>query len=447
MSKKEEEEYIPITPPVVGHHNNYLDERTASIRTKVIPWEGYERAALITSNELTQIRIYEKNPAQALNEAGDRYVMLFITLLQKLVRTDTIQNILVIIDGILQEREDHSKIFYRLAEEKGDPAFPYATFVKLLKKDDEYIQLKAAIIITQLLIRANPAPSYDPNELFGWLVTQTYSANQNVSDIAIQLLQSTLSIPSYRVLFYDTRNGVSSLLDILKKGSPTAQMQYQVIYCFWQMSFVPEISADIQQMHNIIPVFVDIAKSAIKEKVVRAVVSTFLNMLTKAPAENMMPMLGNKLLNLCETLIGRKWSDTDISDDLEFMRDELGKNVQDLSTFDEYVAEVRSGQLDWSPPHLSEQFWKNNASRFNDQDNELLKMLSRLITTSSNPIVLAVAAHDIGQYIKYGVNSKRRVQEVGAKTQVMELMGHEHPDVRYQALLAVQKYMTHAWEY
>jgi V-type H+-transporting ATPase subunit H len=40
----------------------------------------------------------------------------------------------------------------------------------------------------------------------------------------------------------------------------------------------------------------------------------------------------------------------------------------------------------------------------------------------------------------------RYIQELGAKTRVMELMTHENKDVRYQALIAVQKFMTNAWE-
>jgi V-type H+-transporting ATPase subunit H len=39
----------------------------------------------------------------------------------------------------------------------------------------------------------------------------------------------------------------------------------------------------------------------------------------------------------------------------------------------------------------------------------------------------------------------RAIQDIGAKTQIMELMSHPDADVRYQALLAVQKLMVNAW--
>ena len=54
-------------------------------------------------------------------------------------------------------------------------------------------------------------------------------------------------------------------------------------------------------------------------------------MIEKAPNENMIPMLGNKLLPVIEMLSVRKWTDTDISDDLTFVQEQLKKRVDDLS--------------------------------------------------------------------------------------------------------------------
>lgn len=106
-------------------------------------------------------------------------------------------------------------------------------------------------------------------------------------------------------------------------------------------------------------------------------------MILKAPSENIIPMLGNKLLPVIEMLSIRKWSDSDIADDLTFIRDELSKRVADLSylhnanfnirTFDEYSSEIRSGKLEWSPPHLSENFWKTNAAKLDNNQNEIVK--------------------------------------------------------------------------
>ncbi|KAI8916734.1 ATPase, V1 complex, subunit H [Powellomyces hirtus] len=435
---------VSIDAPIVASHNKYLEDQTAVIRSKTIPWEGYQRASLITEEDLSQIRQFEKSPSAALNEAGERYIDLFINLLQKLVRADTIQNILVLIDDVLQESDRSVKLFYSLAEKKGDPSLPYGPFIKLLKKDDEYIQLKSAKILTYLLIHS-PNGEADISELLAWITTQLHNPNSNVVDIAVQYLQSILSVSKYRLKFYQTPGGVQSLVDILKKGSPNAQMQYQVINCIWLLTLVPEIAADLQRKYDVVPILIDIAKSSIKEKVTRVVIATFKNMMTKASQENMAAMIGNKLLNVCETLAGRKWSDEDILEDLQYLKEEMTKNVANLSTWEEYDAEVRSGKLEWSPSHLSEQFWKQYANKLSERDFELLKLLSRIVATSQSTLVLAVAAHDLGQYVKFATNGKRALEEIGAKTQVMQLMTHDDPDVRYQALMAVQKMMTHAY--
>jgi V-type H+-transporting ATPase subunit H len=85
----------------------------------------------------------------------------------------------------------------------------------------------------------------------------------------------------------------------------------------------------------------------------------------------------------------------------------------------------------------------------------------RLLDESIDPVVLAVAVHDIGQYVKYydrgkksvycvvmlsAINGVHRiVTDLGAKTRVMELMSHEDSNVRYQALLSVQLLVSHPW--
>lgn len=80
--------------------------------------------------------------------------------------------------------------------------------------------------------------------------------------------------------------------------------------------------------------------------------------------------------------------------------------------------------------------------------------------------MLAVASHDIGQYVKHYERGKKYVPllgsacarddclrrfwnriltDLGGKTRVMELMSHANPDVRYQALISVQRLVSHPW--
>jgi V-type H+-transporting ATPase subunit H len=132
------------------------------------------------------------------------------------------------------------------------------------------------------------------------------------------------------------------LVDILKKGAPSPQIQYQCVLCFWLLSFVNEAAVGLHKYetvpqdcltnrtYDIIPVLLDISKNALKEKVVRVCLATLRNMLSKAPECTILPMVGHKVINLCENFSNRKWADEEIKEDLQFLQTELGKTIQNL---------------------------------------------------------------------------------------------------------------------
>ena len=104
-------------------------------------------------------------------------------------------------------------------------------------------------------------------------------------------------------------------------------------------------------------------------------------MIVKAPSETIVILLGHNVYSLVEKLLVKKWSDLEIAEDLQFIKEELGKSLVNLTylllfnyrTFDVYEAEIKSGNLEWSPTHLSDNFWKTHASKLNDNDHELLR--------------------------------------------------------------------------
>lgn len=148
-----------------------------------------------------------------------------------------------------------------------------------------------------------------------------------------------------------------------------------------------------------------------KEKVIRVIVATFRvrftslyqgfpphhctqNLVVKAPRDNLPAMLVAQLLPFAKNLCTRKWSDEDVVEDVQFLRDELAANFQSLTlaispirpalanrnfrTYDEYSSELTSGHLSWTPVHESDDFWKENATKLNDKDYEQLKCVLSL---------------------------------------------------------------------
>jgi len=166
---------------------------------------------------------------------------------------------------------------------------------------------------------------------------------------------------------------------------------------------------------------------------------------TKAPAANLPAMLVAKLLPFAKNLATRKWSDEDILEDVQFLKEELNIRFQSLTTYDEYTSELTSGHLSWTPVHESDDFWKENATKLNDKDYEQLRILIKLLYESADPTVLAVAVHDVGQYVKHYERGKKPIAELGGKARAMELMTHSDSNVRYRALLSVQQLVSQPW--
>lgn len=137
-----------------------------------------------------------------------------------------------------------------------------------------------------------------------------------------------------------------------------------------------------------------------------------------------------------------------MSSDCDLLQAALIEAEQKLSSFDEYRGELLSGRLQWTPVHKSQRFWRENVTKFNEDKYMLLRKLGAILeSTSSEPVELQVACHDLGEYTRYYARGKAVLENLGIKSHIMRLMAHKDKLVKYQALLAVQKIMVQNWEY
>ncbi|PPQ63197.1 hypothetical protein CVT24_005742 [Panaeolus cyanescens] len=427
--------------------NAYLDENSAKIRQKLVPWEGYQRAELITLDELARIKKVERQPRSKVESVllseGRTYALLYLNLLKKLQRIDPIQCLLVLITDALTDHEERIPLFIKASET--DAELPFSVLLRCLESQDEFIQLKTAQILTVLMsAESTPLNSQDLRPFLTTLATFIQGPSANKRDIAVQCLESLLLRPTCRREVWKTPGIINGLSEILKRNLGP-QMSYQAAFCLWLLSFDAEIAANINKKYDIIPTLVEIAQNAVKEKVIRVIVATFRNLVSKAPAANLPAMLVSHLLPFVKNLATRKWSDEDILEDVKYLKDELNTRFESLTTYDEYTSELASGHLSWTPVHESDDFWKENAVKLNEKNHEQLRILIKILQESTDPVVLAVAAHDIGQYVKHYERGKKYVTEFGGKAKVMELMTHPNSDVRYRALLSVQQLVSQPW--
>ncbi|XP_050347392.1 V-type proton ATPase subunit H isoform X1 [Nymphalis io] len=275
-----------------------------------------------------------------------------------------------------------------------------------------------------------------------------HKTNDYIQSVA-RCLQMMLRVDEYRFAFLSV-DGISTLLSILA-SRVNFQVQYQLVFCLWVLTF-NSLLAEKMNKFNAIPILADILSDSVKEKVTRIVLAVFRNLIEKpedqqVAKEHCIAMVQCKVLKQLSILQQKRSDDEDIMNDVDFLNDRLQASVQDLSSFDQYATEVKSGRLEWSPVHKSAKFWRENAARLNERGQELLRTLVHLLEKSRDPVVLAVACYDVGEYVRHYPRGKHIIEQLGGKQRVMYLLSHEDPNVRYEALLAVQKLMVHNWEY
>ncbi|KAM8838065.1 V-type proton ATPase subunit H isoform X3 [Synchiropus splendidus] len=447
---------------------NIIAAKAAEVRTNPVNWQSYLQSQMISAEDCEFIKKFEfansDDKQLILSKEGHQCAKTFLNLMAHISKEQTVQYILTLIDDTLQENHQRVIIFFDYAKKTRNTAWSY--FLPMLNRQDLFTVHMAARIIAKLAAWGRDLmEGSDLNYYFNWIKSQLSSQNlhgtghetvtgagtispsessQYVQCVA-GCLQLMLRVNEYRFAWVEA-DGVNCITAVLSNKCGF-QLQYQMIFCVWLLAFSPQLCEQLRR-YNVVPALSDILQESVKEKVTRIILAAFRNLLEKSAEretrqEYALAMIQCKVLKQLENLEQQKYDDEDITEDIKFLLERLGESVQDLSSFDEYSSELKSGRLEWSPVHKSEKFWRENAVRLNEKNYELLKILTRLLEVSDDPQVIAVAAHDVGEYVRHYPRGKRVIEQLGGKQLVMNHMHHEDQLVRYNALLAVQKLMVH----
>nr|CAG4640767.1 EOG090X044C [Eulimnadia texana] len=429
-----------------------LQLKANEIRTQSVNWQSYLQSQMISNEDYSFIKEFVNLEGAKLDDFLNinraQCAKTFLSLLEHVSKDQTVQYILTIMDDMLQEDRTRVEIFREYAKKKKENV--WSPFLNLLNRPDGFIQNMTARIIAKLACWSKDLmDGSDLHFYLTWLIEQLQLANNEFIQTSARCLQMMLRIEKYRLAFAE-KNGISVIANVLSTRV-NFQMQYQLVFCLWVMTFSVPL-AEKMSKHSVIPILGDILNDSVKEKVTRIILAVFRNMIEKTEdlqiaKENCVAMVHAKVLKQLSILQQHKFDDEDLIADIEFLNEKLQASIQDLSSFDEYATEVKSGRLEWSPVHKSEKFWRENAPRLVEKNYELLKMLVRLLESNQDPLVLAVASFDIGEFVRHYPRGKNIIEQLGGKQLVMQLLSHEDPNVRYEALLAVQKLMVHNWEY
>jgi len=371
-----------------------------------------------------------------------------VSLLSHVSKEHTVQYLLVCIDDIISEDPSRLDMFRQHALAHAESQ--WAVFLNLLTRPDPFTSHVTARLMAKMAVWGGDRLSgADLTFYLTWLKDQLKSPGNEYIQTVCRCLQMLLRQDYYREVFC-TMDGVQSIVQVLASDRHNFQIQYQLTFCLWVLTFSENIATTMNKC-GVVPVLGDVLQQSVKEKVTRITLAVLRNLCEKPePAvarENCVQMVQCKVLKQLEILAQKKFEDEDITSDIEFLNDRLQTSIQDLSSFEEYSSEVHSGRMEWSPVHKSEKFWRENCHRLNEKNYELLRILIHLMENNTDPLVLAVACHDVGQYARHYPRGKKVLEQLDGKQSVMSHLSHAEPSVRYEALLAVQKLMVHNWEY
>lgn len=436
-----------------GRAEDAVPSKTAVLERN-IPWDGYQRVGLVRPQDFALISQYDrKGITEAernalLEKDGSSYAQLLLNFVNTITAAETLQYVLTLTHELLTADPKRVELFNALSEK--DPSLPYEPFIRLINKgnSDVYTARMAASILGMLVSKSNSVPPQHESFLLRRISEQLRNfqdPNNNDVHYALTTLQVLFSKDNYRLKVFESDAGdFQTLVKIIQTQSSNFQLVYEAIYCVWLMTYNEKIAARVGAT-GLIPALVDIIKTVSKEKVVRLAIATLRNVLDKG--ENNTEMIESGILRMLAILSNKKWGDDDIVDDLKALSEALAKNIVVLSSFDMYKKELQTGVLSWSPVHKSEKFWRENSTRFEENDYQLLGLLRNIFQTSRDPTVLSVACYDVGEFVRFHPRGKVIIQQTGLKMEIMKLMTSDNVDVKKQALFAIQKTMVTNWEY
>ncbi|KAF2074548.1 hypothetical protein CYY_004131 [Polysphondylium violaceum] len=422
--------------------------RERVVLAREIPWNAFASSNTISVDDYDLISKYDKHTEAEKKEKflafPQKYVSFFVNFINSTSNVEIVQYLLTLINEIIQIEPRAAGYFARL-NKQDDPSYPFSVFFRLLNRDDAYTNLQSSVILGNIMCAGDPSQQY-VETLFNWILPLLRKNNSAEVEVGLIALQTIFLKDDYRNLF-KTLQGPELLLNILdaqSPSSPNVQLLYETLYAIWLLTFSKDIAASYSNT-GLVGKLVTLVKVVTKEKIVRLSLASLRNLLDQG--NNNEEMIDNGFVRMLNILTIKKWGDEDIENDIKALEDGLAKDIDNMSSFHKYKSEIISGDLEWTPVHKSERFWKENASKFEENNYQILKYLHVILEKSSNTLHLSIACHDLGEFVRYHPRGKHIIEQLSIKPVVMKLMTNANDEVKKQALFALQKMMINNWEY
>merc|ERR1719427_1159933 len=150
------------------------------------------------------------------------------------------------------------------------------------------------------------------------------------------------------------------------------------------------------------------------------------------------------LVAVVRKLKKEQWNDNDITVSLTMISNALQKDVKQMSSFEQYEKEIKTGHLQRGPVHSSA-FWKANHKQFEKNDFALIKKLIELLAVQDDHETVATALYDPGEFSRFYPKGRELLDTLHGRERILYHLSSDTPVVQEQALLALQKLLVKGW--
>jgi V-ATPase subunit H len=311
----------------------------------------------------------------------------------------------------------------------------------LLAHPDILISLKACQLLTRIFSKRRSAPRF----YYAHFV-ENFSHGQNMKRVEqlLVFLQSLASVDYRhtswkREIFEDdpikrqiTRN--TELVGAIMSLCTMRQPRYQALVLLWILSFGKGALRELETKH-LFPMLSYVCKESVKEKEIRVVLAIARNYLSSL--KKVQSFQVRKIEDILSLVSNREFTDPEAKEDLEYCRERFSFLSRDLSSFDAYLGELHSGQLQPLHYHFRNDFWKNNANAISDGKTEILKRLKRYLKSGDVQNVW-VAANDLYRIISVCPGSLAAMRQFGIHEALFEVLKNpQSEDVKFHVMEAL----------
>lgn len=448
-----------------------------NIRSRSVAWDALARSAEIPEYDASIVKKIESVLVKNINSGELIDILTYLPVLLYLLQNEHSLDIRKYVINLVAEliisdsyHDETIKFFYK---DHQNLKLLFELTLSSDDLDDDVFVLISLFVLVSLLIELEDRSLVEEilkNKKFISIFQNT--DRLDTTYICIRFLQELCALKSYKILVWNHQSTfIPTLFRVLEptEGSYTAgislassttnnliiQLQYYSLLTLWLLTFDHKISEGLVNIYLFeFLKLLKLIKVTIKEKITRLSISIILNCVSpnvktfKLTIKNLL-LLGSAL-PILQQLSDRKYSDEELREDLSNLKAILEIEYKQLTSFDEYLAELNSKKLIWSPPHISNTFWTENSTKFKENNWKLVKCLVEICNnfkTSNDPdekVSLAVALNDLTHVIELEPDCISILNMINGKIMIMELLSHNDSKIKYEALKTTQALISYA---